>query len=48
MEQDDTLEFRISGDQARKICNYYGCDFDDIEDYEVCELLDRYIDEIVD
>ena len=39
------IEFIISEDQANDICRFYGKEREDIEDYEVAELLDRLIDE---
>ena len=48
MKSDSVLSFGITMDQAKKICEYYGTDINKVEGYEVCELLDRLIDDIVD
>lgn len=46
MEENNIL-FHITEDQADLICKYYGKNYKDLEDYEICALLDNYIDEIV-
>ena len=48
MKSDSVISFGITLDQAKKICEYYGEDINKIQGYEVCELLDRLIDDIVD
>lgn len=47
MKSDSVLSFGITMDQAKKICDYYGKDINKLEGYEVCELLDKLIDDIV-
>lgn len=43
--EDNTILFRITEDQAIRLCNYYREDIDTLEEYEIAELLDRFIDE---
>lgn len=43
--EDNTILFRITEDQARSLCNYYREDIDELEEYEIASLLDRFIDE---
>ena len=43
--EDNTILFRISEEQANIICNYYNKNIKNLEEYEICELLDRLIDE---
>lgn len=42
----ENIEFQITPDQAKKICEYFGVEYDDINDYEICEYLDKIIDEL--
>lgn len=46
MKSDSILNFGITLEQAQRICEYYGRDINKLEGYEVCELLDRIIDEL--
>lgn len=46
MEQDFVIDFHLTKDQADKVCKYYGKDVHELEEYEICELLDRIIDEL--
>lgn len=48
MKSDSVITFGITLDRAKKICEYYGKDINKVQGYEVCELLDRLIDDIVD
>lgn len=47
MNSDSVLTFGITMDQAQKICEYYGKDISQLQGYEVCELLDKLIDDII-
>lgn len=38
------IDFMITPEQADQLCKYYNVDA--AEDYEICELLDRLIDEV--
>lgn len=44
--EDFLITFHITEDQAIKICEYFNEDYRMLEDYEICELLDRLIDKI--
>lgn len=43
---DDTILFHISLDQAKLLCDHFNVDINEMEEYEICELLDRLIDTI--
>ena len=43
--EQNTILFHITFDQAQKICNHFGKDDNELDDYEVSELLDEIIDE---
>lgn len=40
------INYNITEEQAVKICEHFGKNLDDLEDYEICEYLDRIIDEL--
>ena len=40
------LSFNVTKEQAIKICEHFGKDINKMEDYEVCELLDKIIDNL--
>lgn len=42
----NTIIYHITQDQAEVIAKHFGKDLSLLEEYEVCELLDRYIDEL--
>lgn len=44
----NVIKFDISEDQAIRLAKHYGEDLNYLEDYEVCELLDKFIDENLD
>lgn len=46
MEQDFIINFHVTRDQAAKVCKYYGKNIDELEEYEICELLDKLIDNL--
>lgn len=54
MEEDKTLKsvseggimYRITDNQAEILCTYFNKDIKTLEEYEICELLDKYIDEL--
>ena len=46
MPEQNSIMFQISLDQAERLVRYYGKEMQDLEDYEICELLDKYLDEI--
>lgn len=41
-----TIIYHITQDQAEVIAKHFGKELSSLEEYEVCELLDRYIDEL--
>lgn len=43
----ENINFILDYEQAKNICEYYGKDYLYLEDWEICELLDRLIDETV-
>ena len=44
--EDSNILYHITEGQADLICKHYGKDYRKLEEYEICELLDSYIDEI--
>ena len=44
--QENVILFHLTQDQAETICKHYGKDMSILEEYEITELLDRYIDEL--
>lgn len=42
------ITFLLTYEQATSICEKFGKNIDDLEEYEVCELLDKIIDEATD
>ena len=44
-EQEHNILFHITLDQAEIIAKHFGRDINDLEEYEICELLDKIIDE---
>lgn len=44
--EDFLINFHITKNQAEKICKYYNKNIDELEEYEITELLDRIIDEL--
>lgn len=40
------LNFQLTREQGVILANHYGKNFDELEEYEVLELLDRLIDEL--
>ena len=48
MEQENFIDFKITPEQAEKICIYFGKNYKELEDYEICSLLDTLIFNIVD
>jgi hypothetical protein len=44
MEQ---INFIITNEQAEDICKHYGKHTNELEDWQICELLDRLIDDAI-
>lgn len=45
MEEENNILFHITLDQAEAIARHFEKDIEDLEEYEICELLDRILDE---
>ena len=45
MEQENNILYNITLDQAEKIASHFNKNLDELEEYEVCGLLDKIIDE---
>lgn len=45
-EEIENISFTLTREQAEKICNYFGEDYTELADYEICEYLDKIIDEL--
>lgn len=45
MEQENNIIFHITLDQAEAIARHFEKDIKDLDEYEICELLDRILDE---
>lgn len=45
-EEENFILFHLTVNQAKSICNHYNKDINSLQDYEVTELLDKYIDEL--
>lgn len=43
--EDNTILFRITLEQANDLCKHFGKNIAELEEYEICELLDKLIDE---
>ena len=39
--QDFVISFPVTEDQAAKVCEHYGKNINDLQEYEICELLDK-------
>lgn len=47
--QESNILFHISNDQVDLLAKHFGYDGEDVlkmEEYEICEMLDNYIDEL--
>lgn len=44
---ENTIPFQITYEQAKKICSHCYKDIDKLEDYEICELLDNILDNLI-
>lgn len=44
--EDSNILFHISEDQARIICEHFNKNINELEEYEICELLDKIIDNL--
>lgn len=39
--------FTLTSDQKETICTHFGVDVNEVEDWQIAELLDKIIDELV-
>ena len=46
MDNESYVLYHISLDQVEKICNHFNKNIGDLEEYEICELLDKIIDNL--
>lgn len=46
MEQENWIDYKITRDQAETICKHFNKNINDLEEYEICELLDKIIDKL--
>ena len=44
MENENTILYRIDINRAELLCKHFGKDINNTEEYEICELLDKLID----
>lgn len=47
--QESNILFHITNDQVNLLARHFGYDEEDLskmEEYEICEMLDKYIDEL--
>lgn len=42
------ITFGLTQDQAEKLCSHYNKNINDLQEYEICELLDKLLDELKD
>lgn len=45
--EESNILYHITNNQAELLAKYYNKDINTLEEYEICELLDAYIDEII-
>ena len=43
----EELNFILTADQIETLCKHFGKERKDLQDYEICELLDKVIDNLV-
>lgn len=44
--QENSILFHLTIQQAELLANHYGKELNFLNEYEICELLDQYIDEL--
>lgn len=45
---DRQIEFTLTSDQIKILCNHFGVNPEEQEDFELCELLDKIIDSVAE
>ena len=43
--EDSYILYRLTLEQTESLCKFYNKDINNLEEYEITELLDRFIDE---
>ena len=43
----ERIEFSITQDQVEILCEHFNVDINSVEQYQVCEMLDKVIDNLV-
>ena len=46
MEQENSILFHITLGQAEAIAKHFNKNVDDLEEYEICEMLDEILDHL--
>ena len=46
MEQENNIIFHITEGQAEAIAKHFNENIDELEEYEICEMLDKIIDHL--
>ena len=46
MESDSVMSYNLTLDQVEAICKHYNREVEDVEDYQVAEMLDDIIDNL--
>ena len=46
MEQENYISYKITPEQANAICIHFGKNIKELDEYQICELLDRIIDNL--
>lgn len=45
--KEEGIKFILTKDQAQSICEIAGKEMNEMQDYEICEILDNIIDEFI-
>lgn len=45
MKNTKTINYILLSETAAEICEFYGENIENLEEWQVCELVDRFIDE---
>lgn len=43
----ENIEFILTPEQAKDICKHYGANYEEMQNWEIAELLDRLIDDAI-
>lgn len=46
MESDSVMSYNLTSDQVETICKHYNKEVEEVEDYQVAEMLDDIIDNL--